>query len=82
MEKRIGFGEWLTIGTFVVGIVVWAVRLEGRLNSQEQQLDDVRLQQSQNIQQFREDLAYIRSRIDQATAPQNRTPTYTGSSSR
>ena len=39
----------------VVGVIVWFVRLEGRVNTQ----DAI-------MKEFREDLAYIRQRIDRA----------------
>jgi hypothetical protein len=50
-----GFGELLLAGSMVIGAVVWAVRIEGRVNGHDKQLDDVK-----------DDVRYIRTRIDQA----------------
>lgn len=45
----------LAIGVPAVGVIVWAVRIEGRVALNEQQ-----------IVTMRDDLRYIRSRIDRA----------------
>ena len=65
---RLGVAETLTIAALVVGVIVWAVRLEGLVHAQQREIDDVKQQQVVTVQQFREDLAYIRSRIDAAIA--------------
>ncbi len=64
----VGVGEVLSAAVLVVGIIVWAVRLEGRINAADRALGDVKAQHAQAVQQFREDLAYIRQRIDAALA--------------
>ena len=66
MRARFAVGDYLLIGTLAVGGVVWAVRLEGRVNAQDVRVDGVEQQQKAAIDQVRTDLAYIRSRIDQA----------------
>lgn len=59
----------LSVGALVVTLTAWAVRVEGRVDAlQQQQVADVaRLteQQETAIRQTRDDLAYIRSRLDQ-----------------
>ncbi len=59
MRPRLSVGEKLTIATLVLAGVVWAVRLEGRVATVEKTTE-------QAIQQFRDDLRYIRDRIDRA----------------
>jgi hypothetical protein len=66
VRARFAVGDYLLIGTLAVGGVVWAVRLEGRVNAQDVRVDGVEQQQKAAIDQVRTDLAYIRSRIDQA----------------
>jgi glutathione S-transferase len=57
--QRFTVGEKLTIATLLLAAVVWAVRLEGRVNANERAAGDA-------ITLFREDLKYIRDRIDRA----------------
>jgi hypothetical protein len=45
----------LSAGATVIGVVVWAVRIEGRVNGHDRELNDVK-----------DDVRYIRTRIDQA----------------
>lgn len=45
----------VVIGTAAVGVIVWLVRLEGRVNTNESVTKGLR-----------EDVTYIRNRIDQA----------------
>ena len=45
----------LSIGVPAVGVIVWAVRIEGRVNAHDEQIRGVR-----------EDVHYIRNRIDRA----------------
>jgi hypothetical protein len=42
----------------IVGIIVWAVRVEGRVNGHDRE-----------IQSTREDIKYVRERIDRALEP-------------
>lgn len=51
--------EWVPIGVLVLSGVVWAVRLEARV-------DALKQQHQAAIEQVREDLKYIRARLDQA----------------
>ena len=52
----------VTVATVVAGALIWLIRLEGRVNAQ-----DLQLQNSfQQNQQIRQDLQYIRQRLDQA----------------
>lgn len=55
-----GMVLWLA-GAIVAGIV-WAVRQEGRLNGHDQELSD----HAKRHDEMREDLSYIRQRIDSA----------------
>lgn len=48
-------GPTLMAGLSAIGGIVWLVRLEGRVNGH-----------GQEIQQTRQDIAYIRERIDRA----------------
>lgn len=54
--------------TCIVTIIVWAARLEGRVDAAEQKIVDVKQEHAVAVQQFREDLQYIRTRIDEALA--------------
>lgn len=54
------------VGAAVVGAVVWLVRLEGRVNSHDRELADHKKHTSEDISQLREDVKYIRDRIDRA----------------
>lgn len=60
MKPR-GVGEWITLAVLALSAVVWAVRLEGRVDAQERENKAV-------LAQLREDVVYIRSRLDQALA--------------
>jgi hypothetical protein len=59
----------LSIGAMVVSLTAWAVRAEGRIDSlQRQHVADVatlKEQQDRAIRQTRDDIAYIRERLDQ-----------------
>jgi hypothetical protein len=65
-NKRFGTAELIALIGLVGGIVVWAVRVEGRGHTQDVQIEDVRQTHSTDTAQIREDLAYIRERIDRA----------------
>lgn len=54
----------MTIGGVVAGAIVWLVRLEGRVNSHDRELADVKDTHADNVQQLRDDVSYIRHRID------------------
>jgi hypothetical protein len=60
--------EWITVGVLGVSTVVWLVRLEGRVNSHDQAIATVNEKLDRNDRLLREDVAYIRSRIDQAVS--------------
>jgi hypothetical protein len=50
-----GVAELLSAGVTAVGVIVWLVRLEGRVTSHDRELRDIK-----------DDVRYIRTRIDQA----------------
>lgn len=62
----LSLGEAMTIGAGIVGAIVWLVRLEGRINSHDRELSDVKDTHAENVTQLRADVAYIRDRIDRA----------------
>ena len=64
--RTIGVGEILTVLAFAVGIIVWAIRLEANVAGNARELELLKENQTQNVQQLRDDLGYIRARIDQA----------------
>lgn len=73
MRARFSIGDYLLIGSLTLAGVVWAVRLEGRVNTNDRAIAavdtrvvEVRQQQKDSVDQVRQDLTYIRSRIDQA----------------
>ena len=55
-------GWMLTAGAFVIGYIVWLVRLEGRVNGHDREHKE----HKDRHDEMREDLAYIRQRIDKA----------------
>ena len=59
-------GTALTIAGFAVAGLVWLVRLEGRVNSHDREILDVKTGHESDIQQIRSDVQYIRGRIDRA----------------
>lgn len=76
VRARVSIGDYLLIASLALAGVVWAVRLEGRVNTTEaaiaaravvvdQRVDGVEQQQKESIDQVRQDLAYIRARLDQ-----------------
>lgn len=64
----VGAAEVITIAVLVVGLIVWAVRLEARVDAADRAVSDVRAEHDKDLRQFREDLGYIRTRIDEALA--------------
>lgn len=63
--SRVTVGEWVTIAAFVIGGIFWAAHLEGRVNAQERDSARLESHQKEAIDQVREDLAYIRTRLDE-----------------
>jgi hypothetical protein len=59
-------GTILTAAAMVVGVIVWLVRLEGRLNAQGERLEDRLNTQDDGMERLERDIAYIRNRIDVA----------------
>jgi hypothetical protein len=55
----------VTVATLAIGAIVWAVRLEGRQQTTEAELAALRQRHVETVQEFREDLRYIRQRLDQ-----------------
>jgi hypothetical protein len=77
VRKRllVGAAEVISIVALVGALLAWVVRLEGRVEAQErgeadrdQKIAEVKAEHREAVKQFREDLAYIRSRIDAAVA--------------
>lgn len=66
MLRRVSLYEWIAIAVLALTGVVWAVRLEGRVNTQDRELSTLQQQHREAIQQFRDDLSYIRRRLDEA----------------
>ena len=67
--------EWCVSITAIVFVVVWLVRLEGRITAHDQQIVTIlhEQQQWQELQasrfaELRMDLAYIRMRLDQVVS--------------
>lgn len=56
--------EIIAIAALVLSGLVWAVRLEGRVDAQTEQIATLKEQQRAAILQVREDLTYIRQRLD------------------
>lgn len=54
-------GLWITLATLALSGVVWGIRLEGRVDGQEREFKVV-------VGQLRDDVNYIRQRLDQALA--------------
>jgi hypothetical protein len=72
VRRATGFSlsQILSIGGLVVSLTAWAVRVEGRVDDlQRQHARDVATlkdEQQTTIRQTRDDLAYIRARLDRA----------------
>lgn len=62
-------GTIVTVVGLSVAALVWLVRLEGRVNSHDREIKDVKEGHDSDIQQIRRDLEYIRGRIDRAIKP-------------
>lgn len=56
------FGVVVAIATPILGLVIWAVRQEGRINAH----DLLHGAHDRKHEEIREDLTYIRQRIDSA----------------
>jgi hypothetical protein len=63
---RFTAGEWLTLALVGAGALIWFVRLEGRVNAQDLQIRTTATTSQQENKQIREDLQYIRQRLDLA----------------
>jgi hypothetical protein len=59
-------GTIVTLASIAIGSVIWLVRLEGRVNSHDREIKDVKDSHESDMQQIRLDLNYIRGRIDRA----------------
>lgn len=66
MTPRIGLSNWLTIVALAIAAVVWAVRLEGRQDAQDRELATLKQVHKDTLEQVRQDLQYIRTRLDAA----------------
>jgi len=65
--------EWVAVITAIVFVVVWLVRIEGRVNGHDLQLHNAgevqreqRELEAMRFQELRSDLGYIRMRLDAA----------------
>ncbi len=61
-----GAGFWLTAATAVLSLVVWLVRLEARIQANDAAIEAHEKAQAEINRTLREDLTYIRERIDRA----------------
>ena len=61
---RLTITEFLAVLGFVAGLIIWAVRLEGRVDTQQTQLNTQRENHALAIEQLRDDIGYIRRRLD------------------
>lgn len=63
-------GEWAAVIVALLGMllggVAWGARLEERVNAQDREITVIERQHREAVQQFREDLSYIRRRLDEA----------------
>jgi hypothetical protein len=59
-------GTIVTVVCCAIAALVWLVRLEGRVNSHDREIKDVKDSHESDMQQIRLDLNYIRGRIDRA----------------
>jgi hypothetical protein len=59
-------GTIVTVVCCAIAALVWLVRLEGRVNSHDREIKDVKEGHETDIQQIRRDVEYIRDRIDRA----------------
>lgn len=64
MINGIGVGEAITIVTLGAGVVAWAVRLEGRINTSDARYDALQKAYLADAGETREDIQYIRERLD------------------
>lgn len=55
----------ITICALALAGVVWAVRLEGRINAHDRDIAAIEAARKESIETVRADLAYIRGRLDQ-----------------
>lgn len=55
----------MAIGVSIVTVLAWFFRLEGRVNTHAQQILDLKDLHAANTKQLRDDVNYIRQRIDQ-----------------
>ena len=60
-------GVWI-IGSLLAGII-WGMRLEGKVLAHDRELQQLRMDITNAVSQVREDLRYIRDRIDKALGP-------------
>jgi undecaprenyl pyrophosphate phosphatase UppP len=58
--------EWVAILVVIVGLVMWLARLEARVDAQGRDMRSVKEEQAEAIGQFRQDIQYIRMRLDEA----------------
>ena len=65
MRSSLTSADKITIAALALAGVVWAVRLEGRVNANDVAIVHVDTQRKESIEQIRADLTYIRTRIDQ-----------------
>lgn len=66
-------GLFMTLASLTMGAVVWLIRLEGRVNSHDREHrmhrerdEELRIDHARQHTELRSDIAYIRSRIDNA----------------
>lgn len=56
--------EILTIGSFVVGIALWAGMVNAQVQAQARELSELKSTQEKVLEQIRKDIEYMRGRLD------------------
>lgn len=59
-------GGVITVGLALVAGLVWAVRMEGFVRAHEKEIAQLRMDMRGEIAELKEDVKYIRERIDRA----------------
>lgn len=60
------FEQIVALALPFIGALIWLIRLEGRVKSHDRELADMKDTHEKAVAQIREDLRYIKNRIDTA----------------
>lgn len=66
MLRRVSVSEWVVIGALVLTGLTWLVRLEGRVDGTATAIATVKADQKDALAALRDDVRYIRERLDRA----------------